>query len=185
MEQNFERFDMKKPPKRQSRLLQPLVWALSLPDVRRHKSVIEKIGCEDLKPPYLLLGNHNAFFDFKVATKAIFPHRANYVIAIDGCTLLEEEWKVCRFPFAVLRFKNTVVKPNSEFRRLWSLDNAFSASPLPLGLAAAAAVLGGLAFWLLHRRFGTDAGGTAAPSVLGSFEPVGPGQSGQASAGGL
>jgi len=78
---------------------------------------------------------------------------------------------------AVLRFKNTVVKPNSEFRRLWSLDNAFSASPLPLGLAAAAAVLGGLAFWLLHRRFGTDAGGTAAPSVLGSFEPVGPGQS--------
>lgn len=28
-----------------------------------------------------------------------------HVIAIDDCTLLEEEWKVCRFPFAVLRFK--------------------------------------------------------------------------------
>ena len=84
MDKEFPKFDMRRPPLRQSPLLQPLVWALSLPDVRRHKSVIEKIGCEDLKPPYLLLGNHNAFFDFKVATKAIFPHRANYVIAIDG-----------------------------------------------------------------------------------------------------
>ncbi len=32
----------------------------------------------------MLLCNHNAFFDFKVATKAIWPHRANYVVAIDG-----------------------------------------------------------------------------------------------------
>ena len=28
--------------------------------------------------------NHNAFLDFKVATKAIWPARANYVVAIDG-----------------------------------------------------------------------------------------------------
>jgi len=38
----------------------------------------------DLKPPYFLLCNHNAFIDFKVMTKAIFPKRANYVVAIDG-----------------------------------------------------------------------------------------------------
>jgi len=38
----------------------------------------------DLKPPYFLLCNHNAFMDFKVMTKAIFPKRANYVVAIDG-----------------------------------------------------------------------------------------------------
>ncbi|MEA5049877.1 MAG: hypothetical protein VB021_00180 [Oscillospiraceae bacterium] len=103
MEQNFERFDMKKPPKRQSRLLQPLVWALSLPDVRRHKAVITRTDCEGLEPPYILLGNHNAFFDFKVATKAIFPHRANYVIAIDGFIgregLLRSVGGVCKRKF--------------------------------------------------------------------------------------
>jgi len=38
----------------------------------------------DIKPPYFLLCNHNAFLDFKVMTRAIFPHRANYVVAIDG-----------------------------------------------------------------------------------------------------
>ena len=31
-----------------------------------------------------MLCNHNAFMDFKVLTKAIFPVRANYVVAIDG-----------------------------------------------------------------------------------------------------
>lgn len=78
---------------------------------------------------------------------------------------------------AVLRFKSGVVKPNSDLRRLWTLDNAFSADPLPLGLAALVGLGGGLAYWLLHRRFGRDAVGAAAPLVLGSFKPVGPGQS--------
>ena len=41
---------------------------------------------DGLKPPYLLLCNHNAFLDFKVTTAAVFPHRANYVVAIDGYT---------------------------------------------------------------------------------------------------
>ena len=39
---------------------------------------------DNIKPPYFLLCNHNAFMDFKVMTKAIFPARANYVVAIDG-----------------------------------------------------------------------------------------------------
>lgn len=45
---------------------------------------------EGVKPPYILLCNHNAFFDFKVATAAIFPARANYVVAIDG--FIGREW---------------------------------------------------------------------------------------------
>lgn len=81
---DFPRFDMKALPKRQKAFLIPVVWALTLPSVKFHKAKIEKVNCEGLKPPYILLGNHNAFYDFKVATKAIFPHRANYVIAIDG-----------------------------------------------------------------------------------------------------
>jgi ribosomal protein L37AE/L43A len=39
---------------------------------------------EGVNPPYILLGNHNSFSDFKVVTKAIFPHGANYVISVDG-----------------------------------------------------------------------------------------------------
>jgi len=77
----------------------------------------------------------------------------------------------------VLRFKDATVKPNETVRHLWSLDGAFSTAPLPLGLAAGVALLGGLAYWLLHRRFGRDAVGAAQPSVLGSFTPVGAGQS--------
>lgn len=64
--------------------LRPLIWLLCAPALISHRNKLEKIGMEGVKPPYLLLCNHNAFMDFKVAEKAIFPHRANYVVAIDG-----------------------------------------------------------------------------------------------------
>ena len=56
----------------------------------KHRTKIKKTGTEGLKPPYLMLCNHNAFLDFKVATLATFPHRANYVVAIDGFIGREE-----------------------------------------------------------------------------------------------
>ena len=84
MKTEFTRFDMKRPPVPTRWYLQPLEWVLSLPATIRHKTIIKKAGTRDLKPPYLLLCNHNAFMDFKVATKTIFPYRANYVVAIDG-----------------------------------------------------------------------------------------------------
>ncbi len=55
-----------------------------MPDVLKHRVKLTRTGTEGLKPPYVLLCNHNAFLDFKVATKAIWPQRANYVVAIDG-----------------------------------------------------------------------------------------------------
>ena len=90
MQDNFTRFDMTKPPVRQANYLRPLIWALTIPEVTLRGSKIIKTGMEGIKPPYLLLCNHNAFYDFKVATKAIFPHRANYIIAIDG--FIGREW---------------------------------------------------------------------------------------------
>ena len=82
--QEFERFDMTAPPMRTKWYLRPLTILLSLPDVLRHRTILRKTGVEGLRAPYLLLCNHNAFMDFKVATKAIWPQRANYVVAIDG-----------------------------------------------------------------------------------------------------
>ena len=81
---DFERFDMDRPPVRTKWYLRPLTYLLSVPDALMHRAKITRTGVEGLKPPYIMLCNHNAFLDFKVLTTAIYPHRANYVVAIDG-----------------------------------------------------------------------------------------------------
>ena len=45
---------------------------------------IEKINTETLKPPYILLSNHQYFIDFELAALATYPHRINNVVSIDG-----------------------------------------------------------------------------------------------------
>ena len=90
MKTAFERFDMAKAPVRTRWYLHPITLLLSIPTVMLHRNKLKKIGMKGIKPPYVLLCNHNAFMDFKVATKAIFPHRANYVVAIDG--FIGREW---------------------------------------------------------------------------------------------
>ena len=84
--------------------LRPLIWLLCAPDLVAHKNRLEKIAMEGIKPPYLLLCNHNAFMDFKVATKATFPHRVNYVVEIDG--YLKREW-LLRFIGCICKRKFT------------------------------------------------------------------------------
>ena len=96
------RFDMARPPMKQHLL--PLAWLLSFPDVIKHRNKLTKINMEGIKPPYLLLCNHNAFMDFKVATKAVFPHRANNVVAIDG--FWKREW-LLRFIGCICKRKFT------------------------------------------------------------------------------
>ena len=99
---NYPHFDM---GKRISRMhLRPLIWLLCAPGRRKHQNQLEKIDMEGIKPPYLLLCNHNAFMDFKVATKATFPHRVNYVVAIDG--YLKREW-LLRFIGCICKRKFT------------------------------------------------------------------------------
>lgn len=80
----MKRFDMNEPPRKQKWYLLPLAWLLSFPETWQRKTVIHKHHMKGLKGPYMLLCNHDAFFDFKVATRAIFPRRANYIVAIDG-----------------------------------------------------------------------------------------------------
>ena len=78
----YERFDMKKPPEYPK--LRLLSYGIALIDKLTHKIKINKKGFKGIKPPYLLLANHNAFMDIKVMTLATFNHPKNYVIAIDG-----------------------------------------------------------------------------------------------------
>ena len=86
---DFPRYDFFKEVKPQARFLTPIAWLLSFPDVWKQKTRISR-NLEGIKPPYLLLCNHNSFFDFKVMTAAIFPNRANYVVALDG--FIGREW---------------------------------------------------------------------------------------------
>lgn len=84
------KFDMTRKPVRQRWFLTPVAWLLSFPEVLQRKAKVTRINMEGLKPPYLFISNHMAFVDFKLATKAIFPRGANYVVAIDG--FLKGEW---------------------------------------------------------------------------------------------
>ncbi len=84
MNDGFERFDMKKKPIPCKWYLKPIIFAGILPGLLIHGTKIKKIGVKGLKPPYLLLGNHNAFFDMNVSAAATFPYFGNYVVAIDG-----------------------------------------------------------------------------------------------------
>jgi 1-acyl-sn-glycerol-3-phosphate acyltransferase len=82
---DFARFDMVRRPERQLRILSPIIWAVAYLRGRAHHVKIDASGMpKNVKPPYFLLCNHNSFMDFIVTTKAIFPHHANYVVAIDG-----------------------------------------------------------------------------------------------------
>lgn len=81
---DLPRFDMAKKPVRQKIYLKLLAWFISFPSVWIHRLKMKKVNMEGLKPPYLLLCTHMAFLDFKVTTAAIFPHRANYIVAVDG-----------------------------------------------------------------------------------------------------
>ena len=56
-----------------------------------------------IKPPYLLLGNHNAFMDINVLSLATFPKPTHYIIAIDGFigreALLRHVGGICKRKF--------------------------------------------------------------------------------------
>ena len=118
MKTDPERFDMTIPPQSTKWYLRPLTYLLSFPDRMLHGAKITKRGTEDLKPPYLLLCNHNAFLDFKIATCATFPHHASYVVAIDGFLgrekLLRDIGCICKRKFTddltLIRHLRTSVK---------------------------------------------------------------------------
>lgn len=78
------RYDLNELPKKMKWYLKPVAWLLAFPETIACHTKVRKHGVKGLKGGYLLLCNHNSFFDFKVATKALFPRGANYVVAIDG-----------------------------------------------------------------------------------------------------
>jgi len=100
---DIKRFDMSLPPRKTKWYLKPLKKILCAGDLKKHQPKITYVGTENLKAPFLLLCNHNAFFDFKVATKVLGKNDANFVVAIDGFlhreSLLRNVGCICKRKF--------------------------------------------------------------------------------------
>ena len=80
---NKKRYKVKYPI-RQPRFITFLIWILSKILLIGKKYRIEKVNMEGLKPPYMLLSNHQYFIDFEITAVATYPHRINNVVSIDG-----------------------------------------------------------------------------------------------------
>ncbi len=137
---------MEKPPVRQRSFLKPLTWLMSYPAVWRRQLRIIRKNMDGVKPPYLLLCNHNAFLDFKVTTAAIFPRGANYVVAIDGFIgrewLLRNAGGICKRKFTndigLVRHIRTVLHEKKDILALYpearySMVGTNAALPVSLG----------------------------------------------------
>lgn len=84
MKTEFVRFDMTKRPRKTRWYLLLIAWIIVFPNILIHRTKIKKIGMKGVKPPYLLLGNHNAFYDFSIAFASIFPHGANFIAVLEA-----------------------------------------------------------------------------------------------------
>lgn len=71
----------------------------------------------------------------------------------------------------------TAVQPNAVVVSEWSLDRAFALTPLTVAVALGALLLGAALIWQLHRRVGVDAAALNALEPVGTFRPVGAGES--------
>jgi uncharacterized protein (TIGR04222 family) len=73
-------------------------------------------------------------------------------------------------------FPRGAVPANEKVDYLWTVGRAFSARPLPLGIALGLLVLGGLGLFFMHRRAGADASAGGEISRAGEFVATGPHQ---------
>ena len=75
----IRRLDMSAKPKRVSWWLRPVMWIASFPVTWLHRTRIKKVNMEGVKRPYLLLCNHNAFYDFLLRGFMAFAANQNYI----------------------------------------------------------------------------------------------------------
>lgn len=81
---NKKRYNTAKYPLRQRKFWTWLIWALSKLLLTGKDYQVERIGMEDLKPPYMLLSNHMHFVDFEMAAMATWPHGVNNVVTLEA-----------------------------------------------------------------------------------------------------
>lgn len=81
---NKKHYNTAKYPIRQPRFFTWLIYILSKIMLLGEDYKIEKFNMKDLKPPYILLSNHQYFIDFELCAVGTYPHRINNITNIDG-----------------------------------------------------------------------------------------------------
>ena len=81
---NPKKYKTAKYPIRQPKFFVWLIQFLSQMMLHGKEYTVERIGMDDLKPPYILLSNHMAFVDFELVSEGTYPERVNNVVNIDG-----------------------------------------------------------------------------------------------------
>lgn len=81
--ENIEKYDLSKPPVRQTKNVVRLTHLFSgvLLSLIRKGHKLEKVNMDGLKPPYILLSNHMQWIDFPILFDATYPERLNIVSA--------------------------------------------------------------------------------------------------------
>lgn len=77
-------FDRNMTPPQQNLFFLPFIWLGSFFATLPYGLKIKKIRMKGLKPPFIVLGNHQSFMDFIVTPLALFPYRANYISELEG-----------------------------------------------------------------------------------------------------
>ena len=102
---NKKRYKTAKYPMHQNIFWTGLIWVLSRCALIGRKYKVERIGMEDVKPPYMLLSNHMHFIDFELTAMGIWPHSVSNVVSIDGYVvkwfLLEWIGAICTRKFTM------------------------------------------------------------------------------------
>lgn len=83
-------FDTQRKPEPPKKYLLPIEWIgafFMLLPVGGH---VQKVNCEGLEPPYLVLQNHASFVDFPMAARAMYPNSSGWVISIEE--FIGREW---------------------------------------------------------------------------------------------
>ncbi len=85
-----EKFDMHRPAIPQHPVIRPIVAGFGTLRRMKHLGKINRIRMEGVRAPYILLCNHNAFYDFYVMMSAIKPDRGIFPAAVDDYIGREE-----------------------------------------------------------------------------------------------
>ncbi len=81
---NKKRYNTAKYPIHQTKFWTWLIWFLSKIVLMNKYYKVEKVGTENLKPPYLMLSNHMSFIDFELAAMATYPQPIYNVVTIEA-----------------------------------------------------------------------------------------------------
>ena len=85
-----EIIDINKLPKKPTWYLRPIIVVGSFFSTLFSKIKVNKVNCEKLKWPYILVCSHASFLDFIMNAKMTFPHHTSYICSIEE--FVGREW---------------------------------------------------------------------------------------------